>query len=202
MFEACFTLNDNWGYSATDHRWKSPREVVDLIIHCARYGGNLMINVGPKGDGSIPAPSVKILREVGRWVKKYEEAPRPGIMARPALDWTHFHGGRVTARKGVAYFHLAIWPNNGQFVLNGMKGKINAVRCVASGKKLPFTQTAGGFEGDRLVIRLPKKVPDPFVSVIALEHAGKPTHYLTGGIRVPRVKHCQYDPVKPDLLGH
>ncbi|MEI8195689.1 MAG: alpha-L-fucosidase [Phycisphaerae bacterium] len=202
MFEACFTLNDNWGYSASDQRWKSPREVVDLIIHCARHNGNLLINVGPKGDGSIPPPSVKILREVGRWVKKYEEALRPGLLPRPALDWNSFYGGRVTARKGVVYLHLALWPTHGQLTINGLKGKITGVRCLASGKKLRFTQTPGGFDGDRLEIRLPKQAPDPIAAVIALEHAGKISQYLTGGMRITRVEHCQYDPVQPDLLPH
>ena len=68
-WEACMTLNDSWGYQRADDNWKSSRTVIRNLIQCARDGGNYLLNIGPKPDGSIPEPSVRILTEVGRWME-------------------------------------------------------------------------------------------------------------------------------------
>ena len=62
------TLNGSWGYHATDHLYKSSKEVITLLLKCISGGGNLLLNVGPKADGTIPEESVKILLEVGDWL--------------------------------------------------------------------------------------------------------------------------------------
>ncbi|HEY2859710.1 MAG TPA: alpha-L-fucosidase, partial [Terracidiphilus sp.] len=53
-WETCMTLNDSWGYQRADDNWKSPKTVVRNLISCARDGGNYLLNIGPRGDGSIP----------------------------------------------------------------------------------------------------------------------------------------------------
>lgn len=70
LWEACMTLNRNWGFCAADHDWKSPADVIDMLLACRRDGGNLLINVGPKPDGTIPAESVTVLDEVGRFLER------------------------------------------------------------------------------------------------------------------------------------
>src|SRR5580693_243493 len=67
-WESCMTLNDSWGYQTTDDNWKSAKTVVRNLITCARDGGNYLLNIGPKGDGSIPDATVPILQAVGKWV--------------------------------------------------------------------------------------------------------------------------------------
>ena len=67
-WEACMTLNDHWGFHISDEEWKSPRAVVKMLLTCANGKGNLLLNIGPRGDGSIPEPSVKIIRKVGEWL--------------------------------------------------------------------------------------------------------------------------------------
>ena len=64
-WESCMTLNDSWGYQAADFNWKSPTTVIRNLITCARDGGNYLLNIGPKPDGSIPEESVRILSTVG-----------------------------------------------------------------------------------------------------------------------------------------
>jgi len=70
LWESCMTLNNSWGYNAGDRRWKSPSAVIDLLLKCRADGGNLLINVGPKADGTIPEGSVKVLDEVGRFLTR------------------------------------------------------------------------------------------------------------------------------------
>src|SRR5580693_3913066 len=69
-WESCMTLNDSWGYTAADDNWKTPQRVVRNLVECAQGGGNYLLNIGPKPDGSIPEPSVRILSAVGKWVEK------------------------------------------------------------------------------------------------------------------------------------
>lgn len=73
-WEACMTLNDNWGWHAGDFHWKSAGQVIQLLLTCAEKGGNLLLNVGPKEDGTIPEESVRILDEAGEWLARHREA--------------------------------------------------------------------------------------------------------------------------------
>jgi alpha-L-fucosidase len=68
------TLNNSWGYKSYDHDWKSPTEVLFWIIDIVSKGGNYMLNIGPRGDGSVPEESVKILETVGAWLQKNGKA--------------------------------------------------------------------------------------------------------------------------------
>ena len=68
-WESCMTLNDSWGYQRADDNWKTPRTVIRNLITCARDGGNYLLNIGPQPDGGIPPESVRILSEVGDWMK-------------------------------------------------------------------------------------------------------------------------------------
>ena len=67
-WESCMTMNDSWGYHRADDAWKTPKQVIRNLITCAHDGGNYLINIGPKPDGSIPEESVQILSTVGRWM--------------------------------------------------------------------------------------------------------------------------------------
>jgi alpha-L-fucosidase len=69
-WEACVTLNNHWGYAVHDNEWKSAKTVVRKLVECVSKGGNLLLNVGPDAKGYIPKESIKILTEVGDWMKR------------------------------------------------------------------------------------------------------------------------------------
>ena len=69
-WEACYTMNGSWGYKINDTNWKSPEVVYDKLKDINGKGGNLLLNVGPDGNGKIPKESAKILLEVGKMIKK------------------------------------------------------------------------------------------------------------------------------------
>ena len=73
-WESCITLNNSWGYSKEDQNWKSPQTIINTLVDISAKGGNLLLNVGPKADGSIPVESVQNLEEVGKWLKINQEA--------------------------------------------------------------------------------------------------------------------------------
>lgn len=70
LWESCMTLNDSWGYTKGDEHWKSPSTVIDMLLKCRADAGNLLINVGPRADGTIPEGSVKVLDDVGRFLTR------------------------------------------------------------------------------------------------------------------------------------
>jgi alpha-L-fucosidase len=64
IWEACYTFNDSWGYHVNDHNWKSATEVYNMLKEINDNGGNLLLNIGPDGQGNVPQRSVEILMEV------------------------------------------------------------------------------------------------------------------------------------------
>ena len=73
-WEACATLNKHWGYHVGDNDWKTPKEVIEMLAKCSAGGGNLLLNIGPKADGSIPGKAIQIMDKVGSWLQMNGEA--------------------------------------------------------------------------------------------------------------------------------
>ena len=94
-WEACMTMNDSWGYQRADDDWKSPKTIVRNLVTCARDGGNYLLNIGPKADGSIPEESVRILTAVGKWMEpqRTNHLPIGAVPAAPlSLRQLHAQG--------------------------------------------------------------------------------------------------------------
>ncbi|ADV42531.1 alpha-L-fucosidase [Bacteroides helcogenes] len=135
-WELCYTMNDSWGYQHTDTNYKTPQMLLRSFVDCLSMGGNMLLDIGPKADGTIPAPQVEILKEFGRWTSKHKEAiyeTRAGIPAE------HFHGGYTTLNTTGDILYLYI-PNrpNGPLELKGICNKVNRVWVVGDGAMLNY----------------------------------------------------------------
>jgi len=130
-WEACITLNNNWGYGAADYRYKSARTVIRKLVECVSKNGNLLLNVGPDARGAIPAESLQILEEVGQWMDRNSESIYGcGQADLPKPEW-----GRYTQKGNKLYAHLfeeSIGPVN----LLGLAGRIKKARLVADRSEL------------------------------------------------------------------
>ncbi|MGM9476108.1 alpha-L-fucosidase [Pedobacter sp. GSP4] len=73
-WESCLTIGQNWGYNRHDSVWKSPEVLVRHLVEVAANGGNLLLNVGPQGDGAFPSWATERLKEVGKWMDVNHEA--------------------------------------------------------------------------------------------------------------------------------
>ena len=201
-WEACITLNRSWGFSAADHSWKHPSEVVSMLATCAAKQGNLLLNIGPRGDGAVPGPSVDILQAVGTWFQKNGEAIFTGDQfsydfqhrGEHRGDW-NYHGP-VTANGNAFYLLVRRWPGN-QLTLGGVESKVRRVSLLDGAETLSHHQ-----EGTRLRVEgLPDEAPDPVCTVIKFECETRPSLYQCAGLRVPKVPHPHYDPVASDMLN-
>lgn len=86
-WEACMTIGNHWGYNRNDHKnYKSPETIIYQLQECAAKGGNLLLNIGPKADGSIPEGIVEVFKRVGAWMKVNGEAVYNSRPLRDAVD--------------------------------------------------------------------------------------------------------------------
>jgi alpha-L-fucosidase len=81
-WELCMTTNDSWGYQPNDKAWKPVNLIIRIFADVISMGGNLLLDIGPKPDGTIPAEQVAILQQLGRWTEKHADAiygTNPGL---------------------------------------------------------------------------------------------------------------------------
>lgn len=170
-WEACMTLNDNWGYHAGDSNWKQPCQVVEMLLTCAEKGGNLLLNIGPRADGTVPEESARILREAGAWVRRNREAVSNS--ERHPFSWNNT-ARPITVRGNSVYLHFLKEPG-GSFCWAEAKNRVISVRLLADGRPLSFTQ-----EGSRLFLTsLPKPMPDSPATTVELKLDGIPEAITT-----------------------
>jgi len=169
-WEACMTFNGSWGYQPTPPEdWRPVREVIGLLRRVTAGGGNLILNIGPKADGSVPEEAVERLTAVGKWVAENGEALY-GAVDRCELRTDWMATGAWTGKGRTAYYWCTRWPGK-ELAIGGLRTKVKKASFLATGKPIEFEQTR-----DRLVLKgLPRSSPDKLasVTVIKLECASK-----------------------------
>ena len=167
-WEACVTMNNNWGYCAQDHCFKPASMLIRKLVECVSKGGNFLLNVGPDERGRIPAESQAILKKIGQWMDKNGESiygcGKAGI---PKPEY-----GRLTRRGNTLYYHLMDAPI-GYMALDGIRfgEKIHAY-WLHNGQdaNMDAGWVQGGYPGVTFVNLGPNPVlPDPADTVLAVE---------------------------------
>jgi alpha-L-fucosidase len=159
MWESCQTTQTAWGYHR-DEKVISLWEVLNKLCTCASKGGNLLLNVGPKPDGTFPEGCVKLLREAGAWLK----ANGDGIYGSvPVTEPYNYQ--LATQSRDVLYLHFRWgeklhWPSWGRYWIPGVKRRVVDVWVPATGEKVPFEWRDGA-----VGITVPAKYPEPFGTV-------------------------------------
>src|SRR5213595_1015631 len=134
-WESCMTLNDSWGFHAADINWKSPTTVIRNLITCARDGGNYLLNIGPRGDGSIPEESVRILTAVGECLSKNDAAIRESDHCQPRRgNYLSF-----TRKGNTLYAHVHYWPGE-TVVIGNLLNQVTSVKMFATNTPVKFKQ--------------------------------------------------------------
>ncbi len=184
-WEACMTLNRSWGYNIHDRDFKSPEEIIHCLIRCARFGGNLLLNIGPRADGTVQQECVERLEAVGRWLGVNGEAVYGA--ERSAYTEAEHVAGPVTQRDKRVYMHLER-PCGGPLLIDGV-GEVKKVRLLGNDTELAVAPGPGravrvsGSDGSRRQA----ECGGPTVLALDLAEApGSPARLLGGG-HVPHI---------------
>lgn len=167
-WELCMTMNNSWGFQHNDTEYKSANQIIRILVDCISMGGNLLLDIGPKADGSIAEEQVNILKELGSWTHKHEKAI---YGTRKGISKEHFNGYTALSKdKNILYLYVDNKPN-GPLLIKGLKNKINRIWVVGNGTKLShkimgkqYWSTVPGL----LYIDVPEEVQDEQVTVIAV----------------------------------
>lgn len=131
-WELCMTTNNSWGWQPKDTTFKTPYEVISIFADAISNGGNMLLAIGPREDGTIPDEQLHILTELGAWIKKNEE----GIFGTKAgMPPGHFYGPTtISADSTSLYLFLAGNPT-GKVVIKGLFNSIEKITLM--GQNLP-----------------------------------------------------------------
>jgi len=172
-WELCMTMNDSWGYQPIDLNYKSTNQIIRIFVDCISMGGNLLLDIGPKPDGSIPEEQVKILKDLGRWTNKHKEAIYGTVAGIPK---DYFYGpSALSENREILYLFVDGKPN-GPLMIKGLKNQVNRIWVVGNGTKLNSRVLMKSYWSDVpgiLSIDLPENLLDEQVTVIAVLLKGK-----------------------------
>jgi alpha-L-fucosidase len=183
-WETCDALDPtSWGYNrrTPDDKYMTTNELVDYLADIVSKGGNLLINIGPRADGTIPEVMKERLLGIGSWLKVNGEAiyeTRPwsvygeGPTKEEIGSWTNqagqygFKAGdvRFTRKGNILYAILLEWPGS-EITLNSPKGiKINKLTMLGSDEYIQWKQKEDG-----LVVSLPSNPVSPYANTLKFE---------------------------------
>lgn len=164
-WEACMTMNESWGYHKADDAWKTPKQILRYLITCARDGGNYLLNIGPKPDGSIPEESVRILNAVGEWMDKYGHT----IYDAERCSVTRSRFANFTRKGNTLYVHVFFWPGEG-WSIGGLRTEVKSAKLLPMGKPVKFEQNKFRIHFKGLLA----EAPDTPITVMQLDCASVP----------------------------
>jgi len=164
-WEACMTLNGSCGYfpSIPDEDWRSVRDILNMLRQAAAGNGNLLLNIGPAPDGSVPSLAIERLRTVGRWLERNGEAVYGRANRTDGrFDWTNLGGW--TLKDKTAYFWCTRWVGR-EIAIGGIRGKLRSASFLHNGRKVKFRQ-----DGQRLILHsLPANCPDRIAGIVVIK---------------------------------
>lgn len=163
-WESCMTMNDTWGFKTNDHNWKSSETLIHNLVDIAAKGGNYLLNIGPKSDGTIPNESVERLGEMGKWLAVNGEAIY-GTAGRK--DYKEGDNIRFTVSKdGKTTYAILTRVDSRQAIVSTVNVTSRSkITMLGYDGMLPFTQDNG-----RVMIELPEDLPGKYAWTIKIQN--------------------------------
>lgn len=155
--ETCQTMNGMWGYKVKDQNYKTARELIQLLVRTSGKGANLLLNIGPQPDGSLPAVALNRLEEIGKWLSENGETIYGTTGGEVAV------GDQVVSTRKGDKCYLHVLSNELKQLQFSYQHKIKRVTSFATKEKLRFKQS-----GKEVVITLPQTL-DPIDYIIVIE---------------------------------
>ncbi len=168
LWESCVTINtDSWGFNKYETEFKTSRDLIRMLVEVVSKGGNLLLNVGPRPDGTIQPEFVDRLQSIGRWMDVNGEAVYETTTSPfPRLPFY----GRATVKGSTLFLHVFHWPKDGLLRIPGLNNIVHRAYLLADRTQNLTTRR----DQDGIVVQLPSQAPDDTASVVALQLDGSP----------------------------
>jgi len=167
-WEGIPTTNESYGWSPFDHSHKPAPHFVGLVIKAAARGGNILMNIGPMGDGRIDPKDAAILAGIADWWKVNGESIRGSTRTPlPVQAW-----GESTRKGNRLYLHVFDWPANGKLVVGGLKSDVKKAYLLSDTKRSALkVKRVNPLD---VSIEVPAGAPDRIASVVVVECEKEP----------------------------
>ncbi|HEU5122458.1 MAG TPA: alpha-L-fucosidase [Verrucomicrobiae bacterium] len=166
-WEGIPTTNESYGWNKFDDSHKPPAHFIQLLAKAVARGGNMLMNIGPMGDGRMDPKDVAILKSIGDWWKVNGESIRGcDRTPLPVQTW-----GESTRQGDTLYLHVFDWPKDGTLVIGGLKSNVKNIRLLSASRAIPFSVKRLNTL-DVAINGMPAEAPDAADSVIAIECEG------------------------------
>jgi alpha-L-fucosidase len=164
-WETCQTFSGSWGYYRDENTWKSPAQLIELLVESVSKGGNLLLNVGPTARGVFDSRAQDRLASMGKWMKYngrsvYGCTEAPAGFSAPANTLLTYNPAT-----GRLYIHLLSYPM-GELILKDMGDKVKYIQFLHDASEISFRKGSGDSKND-LTLSLP--VLKPGVEIPVLE---------------------------------
>ncbi|MEI7523542.1 MAG: alpha-L-fucosidase [Mariniphaga sp.] len=167
-WELCMTTNDNWGFHHDDN-WKTPYEVITIFADAVSNGGNLLLDMGPKEDGTIPDEQIHVLKELGAWNKKHSEAIFNTVGGLPQ---GHFYGPTTLSKDSTSLYLFLHGHVSGTVMVKGLINKITDITVLGNGTQLSH-KVVGKISWSPVpglvYIDIPENVLDKYITVLKVK---------------------------------
>ncbi len=177
-WELCMTTNDNWGFHH-DNNWKTPYEVISIFVDAVSNGGNLLLDMGPKEDGTIPEEQVNVLKELGAWNKRNGEAIFNTIGGIPQ---GHFYGPTTLSKDSTTLYLFLHGSSGGNIMIKGLDNKIQDITVLGSNTKLTHKivgKISWSHVPGLVYINVPQNALDKYITVVKVK-LDKPVRLYRG----------------------
>ena len=168
-WELCLTMNKSWGYQPRDTEYKDANQLIHILADTIGMGGNLLLDIGPKADGTIDPRQVAILEKIGRWTGKHAEAI---YGSRAGIGLAHFHGPSTRSQDGRTVYLFVDGRPSGELLVKGLDNKVLRARVVGNDAQVGH-RVLGKHDWSKvpglLYLRIPDDAYDPDMTVVALE---------------------------------
>ena len=157
--ETSLTMNNSWGFNIADQKFKSTRDLIGTLVRAAGNGGNLLLNVGPRPDGTLQPEAIARLQEIGAWLQRFGVSiygTRKGPV--PPQPW-----GATTQKASTVYVHVLDSAAT-SVTLNAPLGAIGRATMLSTDERVETRQTGSG-----LTITLPTAATADIDRVVVLK---------------------------------
>jgi len=180
-WELCLTIGDAWGWQPQDTAYKSTHDLIAIFADVIGHGGNLLLDIGPREDGTLPPGQVRVLEDLGQWNAKHAEAV---YGSRAGLPCGHVYGPTTLSPDSTTLYLFLLQGVGGSVEIKGLDNQVLSVEVL--GMNMPLAhRVVGKISWSRVpglvFIDVPPEAADPWMTVLKVKLDGPVSLYRGAG---------------------